>query len=116
LPYDDASFDCVFSSLFFHHLLHEDKTATIGEMFRVLKPCGEFHAADWGKPRNAVMRTLFYTVQLIDGFEYTRENVQGRLPVLFSEGGFTDVRTRREFQTVLGTMTLYSGKKPSHIS
>lgn len=116
LPYDNASFDRVLSSLFFHHLSHEYKVITIQEVFRILKPGGEFHVADWGKPRNAVMRILFYVVQLLDGFENTRDNVQGRLPDLFANGGFEGVEVRHEMGTVFGTMTLYSGKKPSSVS
>lgn len=112
MPYEHSSFDRVLSSLFFHHLSHEDKVITIHEVFRILKPGGEFHVADWGKPRNAVMRILFYAVQLLDGFENTRDNMQGRLPELIGNGGLEDVEVRDEMDTVFGTMTLYSGKKP----
>ncbi|MDS4016068.1 MAG: class I SAM-dependent methyltransferase [Candidatus Accumulibacter sp.] len=50
LPYEDAHFDRVLSSLFFHHLEPEEKQRTASECFRVLRPGGEFHVADWGKP------------------------------------------------------------------
>lgn len=116
MPYENASFDRVLSSLFFHHLSHEDKVITIQEVFRVLKPEGEFHVADWGEPQNPVMRTLFYSVQLLDGFKNTRDNVQGRLPELFVNGGSEDVKVRHEMGTVFGTMTFYSGKKPLSVT
>lgn len=48
LPYADESFDRVLSSLFFHHLTHENKLRTLAEVRRELKPGGEFHVADWG--------------------------------------------------------------------
>ena len=38
LPYDENTFDLVFSSLFFHHLSQTDKLATLKEILRVLKP------------------------------------------------------------------------------
>ena len=42
LPYPDQSFDRVLSSLMFHHLTSENKQGTLKEIFRVLKPGGEF--------------------------------------------------------------------------
>mgnify|MGYP002371252344 FL=1 len=56
LPYEDASFDRVVSSLFFHHLTREDKLRTLSEVRRVLKPNGEIHIADWGLPSNSFMK------------------------------------------------------------
>lgn len=111
LPYDDASFDRVLCSLFFHHLSREDKGRTIREVLRVLKPNGEFHVADWGKPQNALMHGLFLLVRILDGFETTRENMQGELPALFAVGGFRDVEVRSEIATAVGTMTLYAMRK-----
>lgn len=50
LPYADASFDRVVSSLVFHHLTPDEKRQTAAEVLRVLRPAGELHVADWGKP------------------------------------------------------------------
>ena len=47
LPYSDAYFDPVFSSLMFHHLPHHTKLATMGEVRRVLKPGGSLHLLDF---------------------------------------------------------------------
>lgn len=45
LPFDDESFDVVFSK---DSLIHvEDKPALFGEILRVLKPGGVFTASDW---------------------------------------------------------------------
>lgn len=46
LPYADASFDRVFSSLMFHHLPQDAKVATLCEVRRVLKPGGSLHLLD----------------------------------------------------------------------
>jgi ubiquinone/menaquinone biosynthesis C-methylase UbiE len=112
LPYPDAHFDCVVSSLFFHHLSWADKQRTVREVFRVLRPGGELHVADWGRASNFVMRGLFLLVQALDGFETTRDNVAGRLVELFEHGGFVEVAQRRAFATMFGTLALYSAVKP----
>jgi len=112
LPYRAASFDVVLSSLFFHHLSPADKEGTLEEVFRVLRPGGALHVADWGKASGALMRCLFYTVQVFDGFENTRDNVAGCLPQMFERGGFRNVKVRREFSTIYGTLALYSADKP----
>ena len=48
LPFPDASFERVVSSLVFHHLDRATKLAALREIHRVLAPGGEFHFADWG--------------------------------------------------------------------
>jgi ubiquinone/menaquinone biosynthesis C-methylase UbiE len=112
LPYPDAHFDRVLSSLFFHHLTWENKQRTAQELFRVLKPGAELHVADWGYPANVLMRGLFLSIQLLDGFKNTSDNVSGRLIELFEQAGFSEVVQRQTFSTLYGTMTLYSGVKP----
>jgi ubiquinone/menaquinone biosynthesis C-methylase UbiE len=112
LPYSPSHFDRVVSSLFFHHLSWESKQRTARELFRVLKPGGELHVADWGRPDNALMRTLFLFVQIFDGFANTRDNVSGELITLFEQAGFVSVMQRQTFSTLYGTMTLYRAKKP----
>ena len=113
LPYPGAHFDRVVSSLFFHHLSWENKERTVRELFRVLKPGGEIHVADWGRAANALMRGLFIFIQLLDGFKNTQDNVSGKLIMLFEQAGFVEVTQRRTFGTVFGTMALYSAIKPS---
>ncbi len=108
LPYRDAYFDRTVSSLFFHHLSWHDKERTAQELYRVVRPGGELHVADWGRSTGPLMRGAFMAVQLLDGFSNTQDNVKGRLIELFQSTGFSDVRQRRTFATILGTMALYS--------
>ncbi|HEY5559797.1 MAG TPA: methyltransferase domain-containing protein [Steroidobacteraceae bacterium] len=113
LPYPAVYFDRVVSSLFFHHLSWQDKLRTAQELFRVLKPGGVLHVADWGRPANLVMRGLFLMIQFLDGFETTRDNAAGRLVSLFEDAGFVDVLQRQTFSTIFGTMALYRAAKPA---
>ncbi len=107
LPYRECHFDRITSSLFFHHLSWPDKVRTAAELYRVLRPAGELHVADWGLATSRVMRAVFVSVQLLDGFVNTRDNVAGRLPELFAGAGFQGVAETRTFDTALGTMSLY---------
>lgn len=113
LPYPDSCFDRVVSSLFFHHLIWENKMRVAGEILRVLKPGGELHVMDWGHARNWLMRVLFLPVQWLDGIDNTRDNVSGRLIELFELAGFSDVTQQRSFNTIFGTLALYSAQKSS---
>ena len=48
LPFADATFDAVLSSLMLHHLTDEGRTNGFAEIARVLKPGGRFLAVDIG--------------------------------------------------------------------
>lgn len=112
LPYPEASFDRVLSSLFFHHLTDKLKDQAMLEVRRVLRPGGEFHIADWGKPTSSVMRYAFFAVQLLDGFATTRDSVTGVLPHLLCAAGFQEVEITNTYSTLFGTLALYRALKP----
>ena len=112
LPYEDGTFDRVLASLLFHHLNDEDKAATLGEALRVLKPAGEMHIADWGRPRRRLMRALFRLVRLAEGLENTRVHALGRMPALLAEAGFENIQTTDRVGTVFGVIALCKGTKP----
>lgn len=111
LPYPDEYFDRVVSSLFFHHLTWDNKKRTAREIYRVLKLNGELHVADWGRPSNLLMRGLFFPVQLLDGFKNTQDNVSGKLVDMLEQTGFSKITERQSFNTIFGTMALYSAAK-----
>jgi hypothetical protein len=52
---------------------------TLSPMRRALKPGGTLHIADWGRAHDPFMRVAFVGVQLLDGFETTRDNVRVKL-------------------------------------
>lgn len=114
MPYADASFDCVLSSLFFHHLNRNNKLATLREVRRVLRPGGVLHVADWGRAANPLMRGLFLGIQLLDGFNTTADNVAGLLPEFMRECGFQAVKETTRYATIFGTLSLYRAVRPGN--
>jgi ubiquinone/menaquinone biosynthesis C-methylase UbiE len=110
MPFKSATFDVAVSSLFFHHLNRRQKLEVLHEIHRVLKPGGQLHIADWGKPSSLVQRGLFLLVQCLDGFETTRDSVEDLLPVLLEEAGFVDVARGACIPTTLGTIRLLQAK------
>ncbi len=108
LPFADASFDLVLSTLFFHHLDPESKRQTAREIARVLRPGGKLHVADWGRPSDPMMAAAFLSVRVLDGFENTRDNARGALPEIFEDAGLDPARQTARFRTAFGTLALIS--------
>lgn len=113
LPYDAGSFDRVLSTLFFHHLMPEDKRKTLAEIRRVLRPGGQLHVADFTVPVDPLQRLLSWQVRVFDGVERTRENFTGRLPALVAETGLDRVTEHRRLRTGMGTLALFSASGPA---
>lgn len=111
LPYPNETFDRVVSSLVFHHLTTIQKKQAINEIFRVLKPDGEIHIADWGKPSNLLMDILFFFVRLLDGFENTSVNRKGELIHYFMGHGFKYTFESKKYDTLFGTLRLLKARK-----
>lgn len=112
LPFPGESADRVVSSLFFHHLRHENKRRAFSEIVRILKPGGEVHIADWGMPANWLMKAVFYPVRFLDGFATTDDNVHGRLVEMIELAGACGATQTTTFATMLGTLSLLEAQKP----
>jgi ubiquinone/menaquinone biosynthesis C-methylase UbiE len=84
LPYPDASFDVVISSLAIHHLPPDDRPAALDEAYRVLRPDGHLLIADFRPPRNRVANNL---IGALTGHAM-QHNPIGRLADLIRQAGF----------------------------
>ena len=107
LPYPDASFDRVLSSLMIHHLKTPDKEKTAREIYRILKPGGQLHVIDFGKPRTFYGKLVGL---FLHGFEEANDNIDGRLLEIFEQA---DIRVREagDFMTFFGSLTFLYGEK-----
>ena len=110
MPFAEGAFDVVASSLFFHHLNQGTKRAVLVEVRRLLKHQGMLFIADWGKPAGIISRTMFLLVQVLDGFETTRDSVEGTLPQLIRDAGFISIREEEPLMTPLGVMRFWSAR------
>ena len=111
MPYEDESFDRVFSTLFFHHLKPVDKRRTAEEVARILKPGGRLDVADFGPPGDALMKMAFQTVRRFDGRDETQDNLDGNLPSIFEAGGLAKATTGGSLRTLMGQIYLYEAVK-----
>lgn len=113
LPYADASFDLVLSTLFFHHLTDDAKRQTAVELVRVLRPGGRLVVGDLGRPQDPLMRiAVLVTVQLLDGFATTALNVRGELPDVLAGVGLRAVTVRERMRTPTGTYEIMTAALP----
>jgi ubiquinone/menaquinone biosynthesis C-methylase UbiE len=112
LPYEDASFDLVLSTLFFHHLADDAKRATAAELVRVLRPGGRMVVGDLGRPHDPLMRAVVrVTVQLLDGVATTAINVRGQLPDVLSGAGLRGVAVRDRMRSPTGTYEIITADR-----
>jgi ubiquinone/menaquinone biosynthesis C-methylase UbiE len=87
LPYPEASFDRVFSSLMFHHLGKDEKEAMLREVRRVLRPGGSLNLLDFAGPEAGADSFL---ARLLHSSHQLRDNSESRILALMSRAGFTN--------------------------
>lgn len=110
MPFADASFDRVFSSLMFHHLTREEKLGTLRDVRRVLVPGGSLHLLDFGPPRARLARAL---ARLVHRGDELADNLDGRIPGFMTDAGFEAAREVSYRNTVVGTFCYYRAAAPA---
>jgi hypothetical protein len=77
-----------------------------------LRPGGQLHIADWGRPTGPVMRGLFLVVRLTDGLAVTRDNATCRLLLLVSQAGVAGIGEGAAMNMMFGTLRFIAAVKP----
>jgi len=111
IPLPNKGIDKIVSSLVFHHIPTEDKKIVLKELYRLLKPGGELHIADFGKANSFYAKIAFAIFRRMDGEENTRVNSRGLLSEFIKSAGFTNVKETKYFNTLFGTIKLISAVK-----
>jgi ubiquinone/menaquinone biosynthesis C-methylase UbiE len=108
LPYPDESFDRILSSIMIHHLKTPHKIQTAQEVYRVLKPGGQLHIIDFGKPVSWYGKILG---PFLHKFEEANDNIEGTLPEIFGAPGLK-TQVTGNFWTFFGDLAFLRGEKP----
>jgi ubiquinone/menaquinone biosynthesis C-methylase UbiE len=104
-PFAPASFDRITSTLMLHHLTLAEKEAALAAVRTLLRPGGELHVADFGRPHTTYTWLAAAVFRYFDGAERTEANLAGRLPALMTAAGFADVAETDHWTTAFGTLT-----------
>jgi ubiquinone/menaquinone biosynthesis C-methylase UbiE len=88
LPFADATFDVVLSSLMMHHLPGDLKAAGLAEVQRVLKPGGRLLILDFKRP-NGLLSHLTLASIVHSHMDYAVED----LSALVAAAGFANIKT-----------------------
>jgi SAM-dependent methyltransferase len=107
LPYPDASFDRVLSSMVFHHLTREHKVETLREVARVLAPGGQLHVVDFGPSDGLHGRVM----RLLERGQDMRDHLEGRFVDLMRGAGFADAGESGRHGTPFSSLSFYRGSK-----
>lgn len=114
LPYPDAGFDRVFSSLMLHHLDQDTKAAAADEILRVLRPGGSLHLADFtgnAHERSGLHGRLMARRMTKSG--HVADNLDNGIPRLFNAAGLDCVVVATRQHPVMGTITYYRATRPA---
>ena len=108
LPYPAASFDRALSSFMFHHIPAEEKVKTLREVYRVLKPGGEFHMADFEGPED---RKHGFFGRLLLSHAHLKENSAANVITLMKDAGFADAAKVGRRTQLFGAVAYYRAVK-----
>ena len=108
LPYPDAAFDRVLSSLVFHHLTHQRKVETLHEVRRILKPGGTLFIVDFGKPATAIGAAL---VKLVHHAQHIRDHIECDLVHIIHRAGLVGAEEFGRQRVLLASLSLYRASK-----
>jgi ubiquinone/menaquinone biosynthesis C-methylase UbiE len=110
LSYADASFDRVLSSFMFHHLEASEKSATLAEIRRVLKPGGSLHLLDFARADgNGAHGALLHRAGAV------AERIEGQMTSLMDEAGFVDAGEVARRKIFLGPIAYYRAGRPARV-
>lgn len=103
LPYTDAAFDRVFSSMMFHHLKKDDRHPALAEIRRVLTPGGRLEFLDFSGGRHSLLGGLIHGRQ-------ASPTPDDRVIARMRDVGFTDATRLGGRRTLFGPIAFYEAR------
>lgn len=100
LPFANATFDRVFSSMMFHHLKKDDRPRVLAEIHRVLKPAGRLEFLDFIGGHHSLLGGLVHGPQALPAAE-------DKLIVRMREAGFSEASRLTDRRTLFGRIGYY---------
>lgn len=100
LPFPDATFDAVTSSLMMHHLPEHLQVKGLAEIKRVLKPGGRLLIADMMRPSTSFLDHFFTALTMHHGHGL-QVGIQ-LLPKLLQDAGFAEIQQLDNHFLVIG--------------
>jgi ubiquinone/menaquinone biosynthesis C-methylase UbiE len=102
-----GSFDRVYSTMVFHHLMPCAKQEALATAGRVLRPDGRFVVGDFGRPRDMMQWALFSWIQQpLDGYRNTSPHRDGRYEQAVRDA-FAFVDSAAVLRTAAGTIEVF---------
>lgn len=103
LPYPDASFDRVFSSMMLHHVRKGQKLGVLADVRRVLRPGGRLEFVDFAGGRHNMLAQILHGRQ-------ASASADARLLQRLHEAGFTEAHRTSERGTIAGALAFYQAR------
>jgi len=104
LPYPDAAFDRVFSSMMFHHVRTGEKPGVLAEVRRVLKPGGRLELLDFAGGQRTLLAHALHG-------RAPHQSADGRLVQMMTDAGLVEARRTAARRTVAGAIAYYQASR-----
>lgn len=108
-----SQFDHVISTLVFHQVPPDGKSAGLRAMFAAVRAGGTVHVADYCRQPDWLMRQLFRFIQIVDGRRNTQANADGAVERILESLGGRPARPENIVRTPTGAISLFRVRKGS---